>query len=309
MVSSGMYSTREQVEIPWAAGQCDLLHVPHSDAPLFHRGAMLVSIHDLTHILDDTFRATWKSRIYAQPMLRLAAGNADHIFTVSEYSKRRIIEHLGVRASKVTVVYNGVSPQFFPELRDESRTTVGRSYGFEGPYVLYVGNLKSHKDVAGLISAFAALRSRRKVEHKLLIIGGDTSGRSEIRRGGGRLRAQWSGGFRFAGFPRPIADCLFGRGPYRASVIRRRLWSSNRGVDGMRDTGGLFLYCLHAWRWAATQRNILNHVMSNRSQTCWRRSCFRRIAGRQCENWESNKPPDSIGNRVPASTTRSTGVF
>jgi glycosyltransferase involved in cell wall biosynthesis len=180
VVNSGMYSTREQVEIPWAAGPCDLLHVPHYNAPLFHRGVMLVSIHDLTHILDDTFRATWKSRIYAQPMLRLAAGNADHIFTVSEYSKRQIVEHLGVRANKVTVVYNGVSPQFFPELRDESRITVGHSYGFEGPYILYVGNLKSHKNVAGLMRAFAALRSRRKIEHKLLIIGGDSSGRSEI---------------------------------------------------------------------------------------------------------------------------------
>lgn len=182
VVNSGMYSTREQVEIPWAAGQCDLLHVPHYNAPLFHRGAMLVSIHDLTHILDHTFRATWKSRIYAQPMLRLAAANADHIFTVSEYSKRQIVEHLGVRARKVTVVYNGVSPQFFPELRDESRIRVGRSYGFEGPYVLYVGNLKPHKNVAGLIRAFAALRSRQTIEHRLLIIGGDTAGRSEKRR-------------------------------------------------------------------------------------------------------------------------------
>lgn len=181
VVNSGMYSTREQVEIPWAAGQCDLLHVPHYNAPVFHRGSMLVSIHDLTHILDHTFRASWKSRIYARPMLRLAAANADHIFTVSEYSKRQIVEHLGVGNSKVTVVYNGVSPQFFPELHDESRVKVSRSYGFQGPYVLYVGNLKPHKNIAGLIRAFAALGSRRKVEHKLLIIGGDRAGHSALR--------------------------------------------------------------------------------------------------------------------------------
>ncbi len=181
VVNSGMYSTREQVEIPWAAGQCDLLHVPHYNAPVFHRGTMLVSIHDLTHILDDSFRASWKSRIYARPMLRLAAANADHIFTVSEYSKRQIVEHLGVTDSKVTVAYNGVSPQFFPEPHDESRVKVGCSYGFEGPYVLYVGNLKPHKNIAGLIRAFALLGSRRKVDHKLLIIGGDRAGHSGMR--------------------------------------------------------------------------------------------------------------------------------
>jgi glycosyltransferase involved in cell wall biosynthesis len=181
VVSSPIYSVREQFEIPWAAGQCDLLHVPHYNTPLFHRGTMLVSIHDLTHILDDTFRSTWKSRIYAQPMLRLAAANASHIFTVSDYSKRQIVEHLGVRDHKVTVVYNGVSPQFFPQPRDASRILIGGLCGFEGPYILYVGNLKPHKNVPGLIRAFAAVRSRQKLDHKLLIIGGETAGRSEMR--------------------------------------------------------------------------------------------------------------------------------
>jgi glycosyltransferase involved in cell wall biosynthesis len=182
VVSSGMYSTREQLEIPWAAGPCDLLHVPHYNAPVFHRGPMLISIHDLTHILDDTFRTSWKSRIYAQPMLRLAANNADHIFTVSEYSKRQIVEHLGVSAGKVTMVYNGVSPQFFPEPHNEARIKVGSSYGFAGPYVLYVGNLKPHKNVAGLFRAFAALHSRKRTEHTLLVIGGDAAGRSQMRK-------------------------------------------------------------------------------------------------------------------------------
>jgi glycosyltransferase involved in cell wall biosynthesis len=114
-------------------------------------------------------------------MLRLAAAHADHIFTVSEYSKRQILEHLGAAADKVSVVYNGVSPQFFPELHDESKARAGRCYGFMGPYVLYVGNLKAHKNVAGLIRAFAIVRSRHEIEHTLLIIGGDASGRSELR--------------------------------------------------------------------------------------------------------------------------------
>ncbi len=182
VISAPIYSFREQFQVPWAARQCDLLHVPHYNTPLLHRGTMLVSIHDLTHILDETFRASWKSRIYAQPMLRLAASNAAHIFTVSEYSKRQIVEHLGTPADKVSVVYNGVSPQFFSEPHDESKIRAGRSYGFEGSYILYVGNLKPHKNVAGLIRAFTALRSRQKIEHKLLIIGGDASGRSDLKR-------------------------------------------------------------------------------------------------------------------------------
>ncbi|MGC2110062.1 MAG: glycosyltransferase family 1 protein [Candidatus Korobacteraceae bacterium] len=180
VVNAPIYSFREQVEIARAAHPCDLLHVPHYNAPLLHRGTMLVSIHDLTHILDDSFRSTWKSRIYAQPMLRMAASNADHIFTVSEYSKRQIIEHLDVHSDKVTVVYNGVSPQFFPEARDDARRSTGSRHGFEGPYLLYVGNLKPHKNVAGLLRAFALARSRGGVAHKLLVVGNDVTGRPQM---------------------------------------------------------------------------------------------------------------------------------
>ena len=99
---------------------------------------------------------------------------------VSEYSKRQIVEYLGVTACKVTVVYNAMATLFFPEQRQESSATVGARCGFEGPYVLYVGNLKPHKNVSGLIRAFAVLRSRRKFDHKLLIIGNDAIGRPQM---------------------------------------------------------------------------------------------------------------------------------
>ena len=59
-----------------------------------------------------------KSMIYAQPMLRMVARRADHIFTVSEYSKRQIMDHLGVEAERITVVYNGIGPHIFPEARE-----------------------------------------------------------------------------------------------------------------------------------------------------------------------------------------------
>jgi glycosyltransferase involved in cell wall biosynthesis len=180
VVNAPIYSFREQVEIARAAHPCDLLHVPHYNAPILHRGTMLVSIHDLTHILDESFRSTWKSRIYAQPMLRMAASNADHIFTVSEYSKRQIIGHLDVPADKVTVVYNGVSPQFFPSGREDARRSVNEGYDFDGPYLLYVGNLKPHKNVAGLIRAFALARSRGTIQQRLLVVGNDVSGRPQM---------------------------------------------------------------------------------------------------------------------------------
>ena len=180
VVDAPIYSLSEQLQIPRAVGSSDVLHVPHYNAPLLRKGTLLVTIHDLNHILDRTYRRTIKSMLYAQPMLRLVARRADHIFTVSEYSKRKIVEHLGVGAERISVVYNGIGAHIFPEDRDVARANTNRDFGFSGPYILFVGNLKPSKNVQGLLQAFAVLQQRSKVSHRLLIVGDDAAGRQSM---------------------------------------------------------------------------------------------------------------------------------
>lgn len=180
--NAGLYSLREQIDVSRAARDYEVLHVPHYNAPVRRRKTLLVTIHDLTHLLDETMGRTLKSRVYARPMLQHVAQRADHIFTVSQYSKDRIVEHLGADPGKVTVTYNAVPPHIYPEPRDESRAIIHRAFEFSGNYLLFVGNLKPHKNVAGLMKAFATLRQRGRIDHKLLIIGDDPHGRTMLAR-------------------------------------------------------------------------------------------------------------------------------
>jgi glycosyltransferase involved in cell wall biosynthesis len=180
IVNSSIYTMREQVEIPWAARGADLLHVPHYNGPLLYRGTLLVSILDLTHILDETFRRTLKSRLYARPMLQMVSRRADHIFTLSEYSKRTIVEHLNVPEWRVTVTYCGVGPQFAPEDRGVAAERLRAAFAVSSPYILYIGNLKPHKNVPSLLRGFAHLAAKRKLEHQLLIIGDDKAGKLQL---------------------------------------------------------------------------------------------------------------------------------
>ena len=179
---ASIYSFREQIEISRAARSYEVLHVPHYNAPVGRRKTLLVTIHDLTHLLDETMGRSLKSRVYARPMLQHVAGRADHIFTVSQYSKNKIVEHLGADACKVTVTHNSVPPHIYPESREESRAHINQAFGFSGNYVLFVGNLKPHKNVSGLLKAFVVLRQHGKIDHKLLIIGDDRDNRSLFRR-------------------------------------------------------------------------------------------------------------------------------
>jgi glycosyltransferase involved in cell wall biosynthesis len=173
IVDVPIYTLMEQVLIPRAARECDLLHVPHFNIPLLYRRPLVVSIMDVIHLRSPEYRNSLSSVLYARPMLTAAARRADHIFTVSNYSKTQIMEALGTPESKISVVHCGVGTQFHPNGGHQGSQPAPEALGIRRPYLLYVGNLKPHKNISTLLRAFARLRNDRKLSHSLLIVGDD----------------------------------------------------------------------------------------------------------------------------------------
>jgi glycosyltransferase involved in cell wall biosynthesis len=179
-VDSPIYSLQEQITVPWVTRGSDAVHALNYNAPLLHRGCLLVSIYDLTHILDATYRRSAKSRLYARPMLRMVTNRVQHIFTLSEYSKCKLTELLGVSPSKITVTYCGVGPEFCIRDRSAAHTAVRKHLRQYKPFVIFIGNLKPHKNVITLIRAFANLVASRSFEYDLLIVGDDRKWKSML---------------------------------------------------------------------------------------------------------------------------------
>jgi glycosyltransferase involved in cell wall biosynthesis len=180
VVDVPIYTVMEQLLIPRAARECDLLHVPHFNIPLLHRGPLVVSIMDVIHLRSPEYRNSLGSRFYARPMLAAAARRADHIFTVSNYSKTQIMEVLGTAESKISVIHCGVDAGFHQNGDSSDSKSAVDLLGISRPYLLYVGNLKPHKNVATLLRAFAQLRNAGKIPHSLLIVGDDVRWKRSI---------------------------------------------------------------------------------------------------------------------------------
>ena len=176
LVDASMYSIKEQFAVACAARDSSVLHVPHYNAPVMYQGTLLVTILDLTHILDRTYKRTLKSRLYARPILSLVSKKAKHIFTLSEYSKRTLIEGLGLPEDKVTVTYCGVGSHFYPEDRDKAAEVMQRECGVTRPYILFVGNLKPHKNISALLRAYAKLTRQSSQDCELVIVGEGAKG-------------------------------------------------------------------------------------------------------------------------------------
>jgi glycosyltransferase involved in cell wall biosynthesis/O-antigen/teichoic acid export membrane protein len=175
-----IYSVLEQFLIPSAAGKCDLLHVPHFNVPLLHRGLLIVSIMDVIHLRSPDYRHNLSSFLYARPMLNAAARKADQVVTVSNYSKAQIMETLGTSASKISVIHCGVGAQFRENGNQQECQAAALRLGIRSPFLLYVGNLKPHKNVSTLLRAFAQLRRDKRITHSLVIVGEDARWKSSV---------------------------------------------------------------------------------------------------------------------------------
>ncbi len=180
---AGNYSVREQLSIPidvWRA-RPHLFHAPHYVLPPLTPGKTIVTIHDCIHLRFPQYLPHRGAHLYAKVFLSSAARKAARVITVSEASKRDIVQFLHTPADKVEVVYNGFDERLTaPSAEDEAR--VRDRFQLDAPFVLYAGNIKPHKNVDRLIEAFAELRRRGLENVKLLIIGDDISKYSNLRR-------------------------------------------------------------------------------------------------------------------------------
>lgn len=98
------------------------------------------------------------------------ADKAQHIITVSEYSKQDIIETYGVSPEKVTAIWNGASDAFKP-LPDEEKQAVKSRYTDGQDYFLFVGALHPRKNLIRLVQAFERFKQTTNSTTQLLIVG------------------------------------------------------------------------------------------------------------------------------------------
>jgi len=178
------YSLREQVHVPWVLRRerPDLYHAPHYVLPAGVRCPSVVTIHDCIHLMFPQYLPNRLAYAYARAQMWSAARRSDCILTVSEASKRDILHLFNVRPEKIVVVYNAIDSHFANTPSEEAVTRVRERYQLDHKFVLYVGNIKPHKNLVRLIEAFDELRRGDLEDLKLLIIGDQISRLPALRR-------------------------------------------------------------------------------------------------------------------------------
>jgi len=124
---------------------------------ILNKKRVIVTIHDLIPFFLRGMHPL--SRLYYKICTKLCK-RADKIITVSEYSKKEIVERIGINTDKIKVIHNGVDHnRFYPKEKEKKEF-------FE---IGFIGGLTKQKNPLTLIKAFSKIKNKKKIK---LLIGG-----------------------------------------------------------------------------------------------------------------------------------------
>ena len=148
-------------------GKADIFYIPDYRFIEIGDELLLYTIHDLSFVrFDDILPKDTISWLLIN--IRRALNRADHFITVSESSKRDIIEYFSVSDEKISVVYNGFEIDYV-EMKLESGVEES-DICIDGDYILSVGTLNPNKNYIGLLKAYKIILDRG-YDIRLVIVG------------------------------------------------------------------------------------------------------------------------------------------
>lgn len=182
----------------------DILHIPHYNIPILARFNLIVTIHDLIHIVYPEGASGRLAPLYMKFMIDRILKSARAVICVSQATKNEIEKrftqkkgdspiHRGIDALGQSpffpeqglrlglgcaegqsllfhVIYEGVD-KIFAKMDDlVYLKSVKEKYKLPDKFILYVGSIRRHKNIKTLLDAFDSFK-KRAPEAQLIMVG------------------------------------------------------------------------------------------------------------------------------------------
>jgi len=128
-----------------------LVHLPNQHFgrfAFFLKAPFLITVHDIARFKFHFVREGLAEKLGLW-LDRKGIKKADLVIAVSEYTKRDIVEFLGVPPEKIEVIYNGIDLEVFKPRKD---------IPFDFPYIMCVGSERPRKNLGRLLKAFTLIK-------------------------------------------------------------------------------------------------------------------------------------------------------
>ncbi|MEH2389317.1 MAG: glycosyltransferase family 1 protein [Nostoc sp.] len=149
----------------------NILHGTNYSVYPCNNSLKVMNIYDLTFIKYPNYIDSVVKR-YAERVKQCLQWT-DIVLTISESSRKDIIEYLDVDPKKVyvTPLASRYSPNYLSDKKNIAALEKQVNYDFSKPYLLFVSTIEPRKNINAIIYAFNLLKKKYKIEHQLILIG------------------------------------------------------------------------------------------------------------------------------------------
>jgi len=168
-IKGSKWNLWENVRLPLAIlkDKINLLHCPAQTAPYWKPVPTIVTIHDVIPLkIDDGYSLKERKRLARN--IKNSIKKASHIITVSNFSKKDILELFPEACDKISVIYWSVSSNYKPISLDIVQKKLKLKYGINSSFFFAFGGITPRKNLHRLIESFLRFKNQ---EIKLVIAG------------------------------------------------------------------------------------------------------------------------------------------
>jgi len=137
-------------------------------SPVLSRGEVLSIIYDLIPL---RLPALFPDHAMFREQIRRVCERSSALIAISDCTKRDLIDLMDIEPDRVHVVYPG-RLQDVQRPRPDQVAAVMERYAIKGGYILYVGSMGTHKNVATLLRAYEQARQANRLSASLVLAGG-----------------------------------------------------------------------------------------------------------------------------------------
>ncbi len=139
------------------------LDLTHSPTPIIlpTRGKKIVTVCDL-FFMDVPGKADREARRHFFRGAKRSLDQADGILTISEFTKKALMERFGLAENKIKVTYLGLNSAFLEAAGREELDAARRALDLPPEFLLFVGATEPRKNLLNLMDALALVHRRFK---------------------------------------------------------------------------------------------------------------------------------------------------
>ncbi|MCA9903195.1 MAG: glycosyltransferase family 4 protein [Anaerolineae bacterium] len=162
----------EQCAYPSAVARvgADIAHVPYWGPPLAVQARLVVSVLDVIPLVIPDYAASIGARLYTS-LVTAATRGAAHVITLSNASKKDIVDHIGYPPKNITVTYLASDEAYHPRLGAEIDAQVKAKYDLPDNFVLYLSGFDIRKQLNRLLLAYTYVGPSQGEDAPLVIAG------------------------------------------------------------------------------------------------------------------------------------------